>query len=90
MIDLSQETETLAKRLAALRHLSVEAAIKQALEESVRAASVASDTLTHKDCSPEAIAARRERLDRLVAQVAALPVLDPRSSEEIADDLNAL
>jgi TIR domain len=58
--------------------------------DDARAAGVASDALTDKDCSPEAIAARRERIDRLVAQVATLPVLDPRSSQEIADDLNAL
>ena len=38
MINLSQETETLAVRLAAAQRLSVEATIRQALEAQARAA----------------------------------------------------
>jgi TPP-dependent indolepyruvate ferredoxin oxidoreductase alpha subunit len=29
-------------------------------------------------------------MDRVVREIAAMPVLDPRSPHEIADDLNAL
>lgn len=34
------------------------------------------------------LAARRARIDRIVAEIAALPVLDPRSPQEIMDDIN--
>jgi hypothetical protein len=43
-----------------------------------------------RDQSPAAIAARRESLDRIGAEIAAMPILDPRSPNEIMDDLNAL
>jgi antitoxin VapB len=74
MINLSQETEALAKRLAAAQSLSVEDAIRLALEEKARAA----------------VAARHARTNRFVAELAAMPVLDRRSPNEIMDDLNAL
>ena len=41
MLDLSQETEALARRLAAAQRLSVEEAVRQALEERARKAGVA-------------------------------------------------
>ena len=41
MIELSQETEALARRLAAAQRLSVEDAIRQALEERARKAGLA-------------------------------------------------
>jgi antitoxin VapB len=90
MINLTKETEDLAKRLAVMRHLSVDVAIRQALEESARAAGIAADLQGERDRSPEAVSARRARIDRLVAEIAALPVRDPRSQKEIADDLNTL
>jgi hypothetical protein len=40
--------------------------------------------------SPEAIAARRAITDQIVAEIAAMPILDPRSPWEIADDLDSL
>jgi hypothetical protein len=43
-----------------------------------------------RDQSPEAVTKRRARTDRLVAELAAMPVLDPRSPRAIMDDLNAL
>ena len=43
-----------------------------------------------RDQSAEAVAARHARTDRLVADLAAMPVLDPRSPRAIMDDLNAL
>jgi len=45
MINLSQETEALAKRLAAAQSLSVEDAIRLALEEKARAAGVDAEAL---------------------------------------------
>ncbi len=41
MLDLSQETEALARRLAAAQRLSVEEAVRQALEERARSAGLA-------------------------------------------------
>jgi antitoxin VapB len=90
MINLSQETEALAKRLAAAHHLSIEQAIRLALEEKARAEGIAPEPLRPREQSPEAIAARRARTDTLVAELAAMPILDPRSPREIMDDLNAL
>lgn len=90
MINLSQETEALAKRLAETQSLSVEDAIRLALEEKARAAGVVMEPRHPRDQSPEAIAARRARTNRFVAELAAMPVLDPRSPHEIMDDLNAL
>ena len=90
MINLSQETEALAKRLAETQRLSVEDAIRLALEEKARAAGVVMEPRRPRDQSPEAIAARRARTNRFVAELAAMPVLDPRSPHEIMDDLNAL
>jgi antitoxin VapB len=89
MINLSQETEALAKRLAETQRLSVEDAIRLALEEKARAAGVVMEPRRPRDQSPEAIAARRARTNRFVAELAAMPVLDPRSPHEIMDDLNA-
>jgi antitoxin VapB len=89
MINLSQETEALAKRLAETQSLSVEDAIRLALEEKARAAGVVMEPRRPRDQSPEAIAARRARTNRFVAELAAMPVLDPRSPHEIMDDLNA-
>jgi hypothetical protein len=43
-----------------------------------------------RDTSPKAIAVRRARTDRLVAALAAMPVLDRRSPRDIMDDLNAV
>ena len=61
MINLSQETEALAKRLAAAQSLSVEDAIRLALEEKARAAGVVMEPRHLRDQSPEAIAARHAR-----------------------------
>ncbi len=90
MINLSQETEALAKRLAAAQSLSVEDAVRLALEEKARAAGVVMEPRHLRDQSPEAVAARHARTNRFVAELAAMPVLDRRSPNEIMDDLNAL
>jgi antitoxin VapB len=89
MINLSLETETVAVQLAAAQRLSVEAAIRRALETQARAAGVLLEPRRPRDQSPEAVAARHARTDRFVAEIASMPVLDPRSPREIMDDLNA-
>jgi antitoxin VapB len=90
MINLSQETETLAVRLAAAQRLSVEGAIRQALEAQARVAGVLTELQRPRDQSPAAIAERQANVNRIVAEIAAMPILDPRSPNEIMDDLNAL
>jgi antitoxin VapB len=86
MLDLSQETEALARRLAAAQSVTVDPAVKQALEARAQAAGITPEP--PRDRSPEAVSARRARMDRLTREIAALPVLDPRSPLEIANDLN--
>ena len=82
MINLSQETEALAHRLAVAQRLSVDVAFQQALESQARAAGVA----------PKSAPRRRMSVERMLAfgaEIAAMPVIDPRSPAEIMDDLNA-
>jgi antitoxin VapB len=84
MINLSHETEALAKRLAAAQSLSVEDAIRLALEEKARAAGIDVNALRPR---------RRMSIESMLAvgaEIAAMPILDPRSPREIMDDLNAL
>jgi len=83
MINLPQETVALAKRLATAQNVSVEDAIKLALEEKARAAGVATEPLRPRRMSVEKMLA-------LGDEIAAIPLLDPRSPREIMDDLNAL
>ena len=84
MINLSQETEALAQRLAAAQRLSVEATIQRALEAHARASGIAPQAQRTRDASPEAVAARIARFDAFA------PINDPRPVSEIVDDLNAL
>jgi antitoxin VapB len=90
MINLSQETEALARRLATAQSTTVDDAVRQALEERARAVGVIPQPQRPRDQSAEAIAARRGRIDRIVHEIATLPVLDRRSPSDIMDDLNAL
>jgi antitoxin VapB len=90
MINLSQETEALAQRLAAAKRLSVEATIQQALEAHVRASGIAPQAQRRRDASPETVAARIARFDAFAQRIVAAPVNDPRPVSEIVDDLNAL
>jgi antitoxin VapB len=82
MITLSRETEVLAERLAAARRVSVDEAVRQALEAFARAAGV----------SPAQRRRRMtvEQMQALGAEIAALPILDPRSPQEIMHDINEL
>jgi hypothetical protein len=43
-----------------------------------------------RDQSPAAIAERQANVNRVVAAIAAMPILDPRSPNEIMNDINAL
>jgi len=86
MIDLSRETETLARRLADARHVTVDAAVREALEVSAHAAGIE----FARDASGPAVAARRERATRFMEELAVMPVLDKRPPQEIVDDLNAV
>jgi antitoxin VapB len=90
MISLSQESEALARRLADVQSVSVEDAIRQALEERARAAGIVPQARRPRDVSPEAVAARIERFDAFAQKIASAPINDPRSPREIMDDLNAL
>jgi len=90
MVLLSQETEALARRLAVAQGISMEEAIKQALEHKAREAGIESPPQKRRDCSPKAVAARKARIDQAANDIAKMPVLDPRSPREIMDDLNAL
>ncbi len=90
MINLSQETEALARRLADAQHVTIEDAVRRALEASAHAVGVLADPARPRNRSPEAAAARRARMDQIVRDIAAMPVLDRRSPREIVDDLNAV
>jgi hypothetical protein len=90
IIDLSQETEALAQRRADAQRVTVEDAVRQALEARANAAGISVCAGLVRDGSPKAIAARRARISQFVQEIAAMPVLDRRSQSEIIDDLNAL
>ena len=84
MISLSRETEALAQRLAAAPRLSVEAAIQRALEAHARVAGIELGAI---------IPRRRMTVEQMLAfgsEIAAMPILDPRSPNEIVEDINAL
>ena len=90
MINVSQETEALAQRLAAAQRLSVEATIQRALEAHARVSDLAPQTQRTRDVSPEAVRARIARFDAFAQRLAVAPINDPRPISEIVDELNAL
>jgi antitoxin VapB len=90
MIDLSQETEALARRVADARRVTVDTAVRQALEASAHVAGVPLAPSRPRNTSAQSVAVRRERLGRIVGELAKLPVLDRRSPCEIMDDINGL
>jgi antitoxin VapB len=84
MINLSHETEALAKRLAEAQKFSVEDTIQRALEQQAFAIGLAAET-------KQAIR-RRMSIEEMLAvgnEIAAMPLLDARSPQEIMDELNA-
>jgi len=90
MVNLSQETEALAQRIALAKHVAVDDAIRAALEDTARAEGITLEVGLPRDQSPEAVAARIARIDEIVRAVASLPVVDPRPTREIIDELNEL
>lgn len=80
MIYLSDDLEALARKIAAARGLSVEDAIARAIEESARHTGLA---------RPRRRLTTKEML-AVGDEIAALPLLDPRSPRQIMDDMNAL
>lgn len=90
MINLSQETEALAQRIAFAKHVAVDDAVRTALEDTARAEGIALEARRPRDLSPEAVAARIARFDAIARQIALAPISDPRPVSEIVDDLNAL
>lgn len=89
MINLSLETEALAQRLALAKHLTVEEAIRLALEDKARAEGLSVEP-TPRDPSAAAVAARRARMDEIVRAVQLLPVVDRRPTQQLIDELNEL
>jgi antitoxin VapB len=83
MINLPEDVEILARRVAAVEHISVEDAIRRALEDRARAQAVSLVTRRGRRMTAEQMVA-------LGAETAAMPLLDPRSPHEIMDDLSAV
>ena len=80
MIDLTRETEELARRLASIELLPVDVVVRQALE--ARAGTMGLAPARWRLSAAEILMAGGE--------VAAMPLLDTRSPRQITDDLNAL
>jgi antitoxin VapB len=80
MLILPPETERLAQRLAAAQGTTPATAVQRALEKSAREAGISEGPRPPRMTVEEMLEAGR--------RVAALPVLDPRSPKEIADDIN--
>jgi antitoxin VapB len=78
MIELPDEIEALARKLADARGVSVEHVVTEAIEQS------ANRTL---------LSPRRMTVAEMLAvgdEIVALPLLDPRSPKELMEDVNAL
>jgi hypothetical protein len=89
MIQLSRQTEALARKLAASQGISAEDAVERAVERSAREAGMAVDS-ERRELTDTAIAARKARMRRIAAEIDSMAVLDFRSVEDMVDDLNAL
>jgi sugar/nucleoside kinase (ribokinase family) len=68
--------------------VTVDAAVREALEVSAHAAGIS--LAVPRDASAQAVAARREHAARFVEDLTAMPVFDKRRLQEIVDDLNAV
>ena len=89
MLDLSQETERLARRLAERQSLPVDVAVRQALERQAQSVAIGNGG-ARVPVSDEEIARRLALIEDITRQMDALPILDPRSPEEIMDEINEL
>ena len=90
MINLSRETVAFAERLAAAKSLSVEDAIRRAWKPGLARRTLQRRRGGRAILPPAAVARRKASIDRTVAEIAGLPILDPRSPREIMDDLDSL
>jgi len=81
MIQLTDEIETVARRVAAAERASVEDTIRRALEDRARVHGLPAGLTTRRRMSAQ---------DMLEtgAEIAALPLRDHRSPQDIMDDLN--
>jgi antitoxin VapB len=82
MIDLTRETEDLARRLASVEQVPVDVVVRQALEARAGAIGLEPARPRRRQSAAEILAAGGE--------VAAMPLLDTRSPRQITDDINAL
>ena len=89
MLTLSEETENLAQQLAEAQNLSVDAAVRRALEQQARSVGVTRQTETGR-VPDEEVARRRAAMEEITRQIDALPILDHRPWQEIADEINEL
>jgi len=83
MLHIAHDTEQLARRVAARLGRKPEDVIRAAVEREAKALGVADDQPARKRMTVEEMLA-------IGRKVAAMPVLDPRSPQEIADDLNEI
>jgi antitoxin VapB len=81
MLHLTQETETLARLVAARTGREPEDLIRAALEREARALGIAGEPAAAKRMTVEAMLALGDKLTALAPR-------DPRSPQQIADDLN--
>jgi antitoxin VapB len=82
MIVLSQEAETLAAQVASAQRVSIDTAIRLALEAQARATGLAPLLHPRRRMTVAQMAA-------LAEEIADLPLLDTRSPDQIMDDINA-
>ncbi len=83
MLHLTQDTERLARQVAAHMGRQPEEVIRTVLEREAKALGVSAEPPARKRMTVEQMLA-------LGREIAAMPVLDPRSPQEIADDLNEI
>ena len=81
MVHLSQEAEAFATRIAARAGVPVDAAIRRALESEARRLGLPAEARSRRMSAQQMLAAG--------AEIAALPVLDPRAPREIMDDVSS-
>ncbi|MGE4045722.1 MAG: hypothetical protein AB7F35_12780 [Acetobacteraceae bacterium] len=89
MIDLSQETEALIRRLAIAENVSADTVVRQALDARLRMGCGTVQPDQPEAARARTIAERRACMEQIAREIAALPVLDTRSPREIMDDLDA-
>jgi antitoxin VapB len=80
MIELPEDVEALARKIAVARGMSVEAAVAWAVEEGARRTGLPRPR-------------RRQTSAQMLAvgdEIAALPLLDSRSPQQLMQELNAL